>query len=61
MINESLRQNIQQWREPLEETLRRVLREELNRLIECVGFFVMSDRVLENKWRDLECLNNSML
>ena len=31
LINESLRQNIQQQCEPLETTLRRVLREELNR------------------------------
>ena len=31
LINESLRQNMQQQREPLETTLRRVLREELNR------------------------------
>ena len=29
LINEALRQHIQQKREPLEETLRRVLREEL--------------------------------
>ena len=32
MINEALRQHIQQSREPLEETLRRVLREELERI-----------------------------
>lgn len=32
MINEALRQYIQQSREPLEETLRRVVREELERL-----------------------------
>lgn len=32
MINEALRQHIQQSREPLEETLRRVVREELNRI-----------------------------
>lgn len=31
MINEALRQYIQQSREPLEETLRRVVREELER------------------------------
>ena len=31
LINDSLRQNIEQQREPLEATLRRVLREELNR------------------------------
>lgn len=31
MINEALRQHIQQSREPLEETLRRVVREELER------------------------------
>lgn len=31
LINDSLRQNMQQQREPLEATLRRVLREELNR------------------------------
>ncbi len=31
LINNSLRQNMQQQREPLEATLRRVLREELNR------------------------------
>jgi len=30
LINNALRQHIQQKREPLEETLRRVLREELN-------------------------------
>ncbi len=30
LINDALRQYIQQKREPLEETLRRVLREELN-------------------------------
>ncbi|MBD1912962.1 MULTISPECIES: BrnA antitoxin family protein [unclassified Leptolyngbya] len=32
MINEALRQHIQQNREPLEETLRRVVREELERI-----------------------------
>lgn len=32
MINETLRQYIQQHREPLEETLRRVVREELERI-----------------------------
>lgn len=32
MINEALRQHIQQSREPLEETLRRVVREELGRI-----------------------------
>ncbi len=32
MINEALRQHIQQSREPLEETLRRVVREELERM-----------------------------
>ncbi|MFB2773212.1 BrnA antitoxin family protein [Pelatocladus sp. BLCC-F211] len=32
MINEVLRQHIQQSREPLEETLRRVVREELERI-----------------------------
>ncbi len=32
MINEALRQHIQQKREPLEETLRRVVREELERI-----------------------------
>lgn len=32
MINEALRQHIQQSREPLEETLRRVVREELERV-----------------------------
>ncbi|MBF2047514.1 MAG: BrnA antitoxin family protein [Elainella sp. C42_A2020_010] len=32
MINEALRQHIQQSREPLEETLRRVVREELERI-----------------------------
>jgi uncharacterized protein (DUF4415 family) len=32
MINNALREHIQQCREPLEETLRRVLREELNRI-----------------------------
>ena len=32
LINEALRQHIQQKREPLEETLRRVLREELNQV-----------------------------
>ena len=31
LINDALRQNMQQQREPLEVTLRRVLREELNR------------------------------
>ena len=31
LINDALRQNIEQQREPLEATLRRVLREELNR------------------------------
>lgn len=31
LINDALREHIQQRREPLEETLRRVLREELNR------------------------------
>ena len=31
LINEALRQHIQQQREPLETTLRRVLREELER------------------------------
>lgn len=31
LINEALRQHIQQSREPLEETLRRVVREELGR------------------------------
>ncbi len=32
LINEALRQHIQQSREPLEETLRRVVREELERI-----------------------------
>jgi uncharacterized protein (DUF4415 family) len=32
LINDALRQHIQQQREPLEETLRRVLREELERI-----------------------------
>ncbi|NWF61825.1 MAG: BrnA antitoxin family protein [Fischerella sp.] len=32
LINEALRQYIQQSREPLEETLRRVIREELKRI-----------------------------
>ncbi|GAB4143778.1 MAG: BrnA antitoxin family protein [Elainellaceae cyanobacterium] len=32
MINEALRQHIQQSHEPLEETLRRVVREELERI-----------------------------
>jgi uncharacterized protein (DUF4415 family) len=32
LINEALRQHIQQQREPLEATLRRVLREELERV-----------------------------
>jgi hypothetical protein len=32
LINEALRQHIQQQREPLEITLRRVLREELERV-----------------------------
>lgn len=32
LINDVLRQHIQQQREPLEETLRRVLREELERI-----------------------------
>lgn len=32
MINEALLQHIQQSREPLEETLRRVVREELERI-----------------------------
>jgi uncharacterized protein (DUF4415 family) len=32
LINEALRQHIQQQREPLEMTLRRVLREELERV-----------------------------
>ncbi len=32
LINEALRQHIQQSREPLEETLRRVIREELERI-----------------------------
>jgi uncharacterized protein (DUF4415 family) len=32
LINEALRQHIQQSREPLEETLRRVVREELARI-----------------------------
>ncbi len=32
LINEALRQHIQQSREPLEETLRRVVREELKRI-----------------------------
>ncbi len=32
MINEALRLHIQQSREPLEETLRRVVREELKRI-----------------------------
>lgn len=32
LINEALRQHIQQKREPLEETLRRVVREELERI-----------------------------
>jgi uncharacterized protein (DUF4415 family) len=32
LINEALRQHIQQKREPLEETLRRVLREELKQV-----------------------------
>ena len=31
LINESLRQNMQQQQEPLEAILRRILREELNR------------------------------
>ncbi len=31
LINDALRKNIEQQREPLEATLRRVLREELNR------------------------------
>ena len=31
LINDALRQNLEQQREPLEATLRRVLREELNR------------------------------
>lgn len=31
LINDALRQNMQEQREPLEATLRRVLREELNR------------------------------
>ena len=31
LINDSLRRNLEQQREPLEATLRRVLREELNR------------------------------
>jgi uncharacterized protein (DUF4415 family) len=33
LINDALRQHIQQCREPLEDTLRRVLREELDRKI----------------------------
>ncbi|MBW4688194.1 MAG: BrnA antitoxin family protein [Komarekiella atlantica HA4396-MV6] len=33
LINNALRQHIQQCREPLEDTLRRVLREELDRKI----------------------------
>ena len=33
LINDALRQYIQQKREPLEETLRRVLREELKQII----------------------------
>lgn len=32
LINEALRQHIQQNQEPLEETLRRVIREELERI-----------------------------
>ena len=32
LINEALRQHMQQSREPLEETLRRVVREELERV-----------------------------
>lgn len=32
MINAALRQHIQQSREPLEETLRRIVREELERI-----------------------------
>ena len=32
LINEALRQHIRQSREPLEETLRRVVREELERI-----------------------------
>lgn len=32
LINEALRQHIQRSREPLEETLRRVVREELERI-----------------------------
>ena len=32
LINEALRQHIQQRREPLEETLRKVVREELERI-----------------------------
>lgn len=32
LINDALRQHMQQQREPLEETLRRVLREELERI-----------------------------
>lgn len=32
LINNALREHIQQRREPLEETLRRVLREELSRI-----------------------------
>ncbi len=32
LINHALREHIQQRREPLEETLRRVLREELSRI-----------------------------
>ncbi|MHC5729330.1 MAG: BrnA antitoxin family protein, partial [Nostoc sp.] len=32
LINDALREYIQQRREPLEETLRRVLREELERI-----------------------------
>jgi uncharacterized protein (DUF4415 family) len=32
LVNEALRQYIQQSREPLEETLRRVVREELERI-----------------------------
>jgi uncharacterized protein (DUF4415 family) len=32
LINETLRQHIQQSQEPLEETLRRVIREELERI-----------------------------
>ncbi|MBN3948683.1 MAG: BrnA antitoxin family protein [Nostoc sp.] len=33
LINDALREYIQQCREPLEETLRRVLREELERIV----------------------------